>query len=183
MPGAIPTTLTFGASAIANSLVASFNAAFESVYERKSGFGFSSFWSSKLITTPRASCFRCSCSERASKMGAAVFVRIARIRWSALNRVTLSYSNSEALLTTQLTGRELVGAFRKQAQHAGLDRQIAIDRYRAPAERFNLRHGVHRVVARSRIVDRDVPSIARKRERNLAPDAACATSDERGPIR
>ena len=31
MPGAMPTTLTFGASAIASSLVASFNAAFESV--------------------------------------------------------------------------------------------------------------------------------------------------------
>ena len=109
-----------------------------------------------------------ACRACASSTGAATFVRMQRISASAEKVAALSYSNSDALLTTQRDLAEFVCAFGQQAAYAGLDGEVTVDgdgpspecldldaRYRAPrratwrsAPRCPSRRG--RVRARSR---------------------------------
>ena len=42
--------------------------------------------------------------------------------------------------------------------------------------------GPQRVLARGRVVDRDIPAVGRKRERDLPPDAARGARDEGGAV-
>jgi hypothetical protein len=73
-------------------------------------------------------------------------------------------------------------ALREQALHARFDGQVAVDGDGAPAELFDVGDSPQRVVARRRVVDRDVPAVGRERERDLPPDAACGARDEGGAV-
>ncbi len=77
---------------------------------------------------------------------------------------------------------ELVRALREQALHARLDGEVAVDGDGAPAELLDVGDGPQRVVARGRVVDRDIPAVGRERERDLPPDAARGARDERGAV-
>ena len=91
----------------------------------------------------------------------------------------LSYSNSEALLTTQPTGPSASIARASRRAHRGFVGQVALQQRGAPAQRAHAVGGLARLGLRAAVVHGHVPAGLRQPERDRAPDAPAGAGDQR----